>query len=47
VDGILLKPKAPFEVAVLAGLAGLLKARVKPMTSAEIAQVNVGRVSAA
>lgn len=37
-DGILLKPKAPFEVAELADVAGLLKARIKPMTDTQIAQ---------
>lgn len=37
-DGILLKPKAPFEVAVLADVSGMLKARIKPMTDAQIMQ---------
>ncbi|PKM09388.1 MAG: AbrB family transcriptional regulator [Gammaproteobacteria bacterium HGW-Gammaproteobacteria-4] len=37
-DGVLLKPKAPFEVTALADVAGLLKGRIKPMTDAQIAQ---------
>jgi AbrB family looped-hinge helix DNA binding protein len=37
-DGVLLKPKAPFETAVLADVAGMLKARLKPRTDAQIAE---------
>lgn len=37
-DGVLLKPKAPFAAAALTDIAGMLKARIKPMTDAQIMQ---------
>jgi len=35
-DGILLKPKAPFEATVLADVAGMFKTRVPARSDAEI-----------
>lgn len=35
-DGILLKPKTPFEASVLSDVAGLLKDKVRPKTDEEI-----------
>ena len=35
-DGILLKPKAPFEATVLADVAGMFKAKVPARSDAEI-----------
>lgn len=36
VDGVLLKPKAPFANTVLTDVAGIFKGKVKPKTDAEI-----------
>jgi AbrB family looped-hinge helix DNA binding protein len=36
-DGILLKPKRPFQASKLTDVAGMLKGRVNPKTDAEIA----------
>lgn len=35
-DGILLRPKTPFEASVLAEVSGLLKRQVQPKTDEEI-----------
>lgn len=35
-DGVLLKPKAPFQATVLADVAGMFKGRVTQKTDAEI-----------
>jgi AbrB family looped-hinge helix DNA binding protein len=37
-DGVLLKPKAPFQATTLSKVAGLLKNSVQPKTDAEIKQ---------
>jgi AbrB family looped-hinge helix DNA binding protein len=37
-DGVLLKPKAPFQATVLADVAGMLKSRTRARTDAEIEQ---------
>jgi AbrB family looped-hinge helix DNA binding protein len=36
-DGVLLKPKAPFEATALADVAGMLKSKVSAKTDREIA----------
>lgn len=37
-DGVLLKPKAPFQETILSDVAGLLKNTVRPKTDSEIKQ---------